>query len=143
MENQQEIIQEEMMMEGMIQGQGQDELIITSKDNQDFIEIDDEAMAIGYLHEDILALEPMNEQAIFQAATFDVTELQGHQHQHQQQQLQQQARQERQVTELDMLLKPSLDRIQQVIPELSDQNALDLLIAAKLDPEEALRNFFV
>ena len=65
----------------------------------------------------------------------EVTELQ--------EQQQQQVRQERQVTELDILLKPSLARIQQVIPELSDQNALDLLIAAKLDPEEALRNFFL
>ena len=134
----QEINQEEIMLETMIQGQ---EELITSK-VQEFSKVDDEAMAIRYHQEEILALESMNEQAIFQAATTEVTELQ-EQQQQQEQPPQQQARQERQVTELDILLKPSLARIQQVIPELTDQNALDLLIAAKLDPEEALRNFFL
>ena len=137
MEHHQEINQEEIMLETMIQGQ---EELITSKD-QEFSKVDDEAMAIRYHQEEILALESMNEQAIFQAATSEVTELQ--EQQQQEQPPQQQARQERQVTALDILLKPSLARIQQVIPELNDQNALDLLIAAKLDPEEALRNFFL
>ena len=137
MEHHQEINQEEIMLETMIQGQ---EELITSK-VQEFSKVDDEAMAIRYHQEEILALESMNEQAIFQAATSEVTELQ--EQQQQEQPPQQQARQERQVTALDILLKPSLARIQQLITELTDQNALDLLIAAKLDPEEALRNFFL